>query len=247
MNFSYNGQEDELFAIQEGFTFPSFSKQVQYHESTHSDFRRKRRQNRQPFTFQVPIILLQGRDRIFRDDLTARLSRLLYSDGPEIFKAEDTNWYFIGEFTGPFYIPPHFDKFTTTEVQFVSPYSHKFYDEERTQTTGTTTKRVTINSKTQIPTVPLIELTGLSGNDVQVSISEDSFRRIRLSGNLPENLTIDIENETIYETNSGLDRLNLLRIDSAFEDFKIKNGDVVVLTNASDTAQAKLTYKELLL
>lgn len=247
MNFSYNGQEDELFAIQEGFAFPSFAKQVEYHPSAHSSFRRKQRQTRQPFTFQVPIILLQGKDNISRDDLTARLSRLLYSDGPEIFKPEDANWYFIGEFTGPFYIPPHFDKFTTTEVQFISPFSHKFYDSERTQTTGTTTKRVTINTRTQIPTVPLIELTGLSGDDVQVSISGDNFRRIRLSGNLPSNLTIDIENERIYETNSGVNRLNLLRIDSAFEDFKIKDGDVVVLTNAGSNASAKLTYKELLL
>src|SRR5699024_7545515 len=128
----------------------------------------------------------------------------------------------IGEFNGPYEMPNIVNGLTSFELEFTSEYSHKFYDEERTQTTGATTKRVTINSKTQIPTVPLIELTGLSGNDVQVSISGDSFRRIRLSGNLPSNLTIDIENETIYETNSGVNRLNLLRIDSAFEDFKIK-------------------------
>ena len=41
--------------------------------------------------------------------------------------------------------------------------------------------------------------------------------------------------------------MKLLRFDSAFEDFKIKNSDVVVVTNASDSAQAKLIYKELLL
>ena len=98
-----------------------------------------------------------------------------------------------------------------------------------------------------MPTIPLIELTGLTGTDVQISISGDSFRRIRLTGNIPSKLTIDIENEEIYETNSGLNRINLLRYDSAFEDFRIKDRDVVVLTNASETAKAKLTYKELLL
>src|SRR5699024_6787462 len=103
------------------------------------------------------------------------------------------------------------------------------------------------NSKTQIPTVPLIELQGLSGNDVQISIRGDSFRSIRLTGNLPSQLTIDIENERIYEPNDGFNCMNLLRIDSAFVDFKIKNGDDVVLTNAGSNASAKLTYKELLL
>src|SRR5699024_7540097 len=134
---------------------------------------------------------------------------------------------------------------TSFELEFTSAYSHKFFDSERTQTSSN--KRVTISTRTQIPTVPLIELTGLSGNDGQVSISGDSFRRIRLSGNLPSNLTIDIENETIYETNSGVNRLNLRRFDSAFEDFKIKNGDVVVLTNASDRASATMTYQDWLL
>src|SRR5699024_1188407 len=107
--------------------------------------------------------------------------------------------------------------------------------------------RVTIKSRTQIPTIPLIKLRGLSGKDVQVSISGDSFKRIRLSGNLPSNLTIDIENEKIYETNSGLNRINLLRIDSAFEDFRIENNDVVVLTNSGSNAELELTYKELML
>ena len=82
---------------------------------------------------------------------------------------------------------------------------------------------------------------------MQISISGDIFRRIRLTGELPSKITIDIENERIYETNSGLNMMKLLRFDSAFEDFKIKNSDVVVVTNASDSAQAKLIYKELLL
>ena len=145
------------------------------------------------------------------------------------------------------------DSINYVSLNFESSYPFKFYDTERTQTTGTTTKRVTINSKTQISTVPLIELTGLSGDDVQVKRSrllpngETESEGIRLSGNLPSNITIDIENERIYETNSGLNRINLLRIDSAFEDFRIQNNDVVVLTNSGANAQVKLTYKELLL
>src|SRR5699024_5894092 len=125
-----------------------------------------------------------------------------------------------------------------------STYPYKFYDVEKTQIAN---KTVTINSKTQLPTIPLIELINLTGNDVQISISGNSFRRIRLSGDSPRLLAIDIENEKIYELNSELNMMKFLRYDSAFEDFKIKNNDVVVLTNASDTAQAKLTYKELLL
>lgn len=243
--FRFNGKSDDLIFIEDGFTFPSMSKQVQYHNSEHSNYRRRLRATREPFSFPLPIFAF--RKGIDRQELNERLNDLLYSDGPAKLEIEGLNWYLIGEFNGPYEMPNIVNGLTSFELEFTSQYSHKFYDEERTQTTGTTTKRVTINSKTQIPTVPLIELTGLSGNDVQVSISGDSFRRIRLSGNLPSNLTIDIENETIYETNSGVDRLNLLRIDSAFEDFKIEDGDVVVLTNASDTAQAKLTYKELLL
>jgi len=185
------------------------------------------------------------RKGIDRQELNERLNNLLYSDGPAKLEIEDLNWYLIGEFNGPYEMPNIVNGLTSFELEFTSAFSHKFYNSERTQTTSD--KRITINSKTQIPTVPLIELKGLSGNDVQVSISGDSFRRIRLSGNLPSNLTIDIENERIYETNSGLNRLNLLRIDSAFEDFKIKNDDVVVLTNAGSNASAKLTYKELLL
>lgn len=244
MNFSYNGKTDDLFAIQEGFVFPSFTKNVQYRETTHSNLRNRIRHIYQPFDFEVPIILTTDNNRITRDEVTDRLNRLLMADGPSRFEPEDTDWYFLGEFGGPYYIPPFFDKFTEIQLQFSSRYSHKFYDIERTQTAN---KTVTINTKSQLPVTPLIELTGLTGDDVQVSISGDSFRRIRLTGNLPSNLTIDIPNERIYETNSGLDRLNLLRFDSAFEDFRIEDSDVVVLTNSGENAQARLTYKELLL
>lgn len=246
MNFSFDGKQDRLILIRDGFEFPSMSEQVQYYDSEHSNRRRERRSTRVPFSFAVPIAILNDRNQLTRDEVMNRVNQMFYSDGPKKFKVKDSDWHFVGRFNGPYMLPNKINAFYETEVEFTSEYSHKFYDEERTQTTGTT-KRVTINSKTQIPTVPLIELTGLSGTDVQVSISGDSFRRIRLSGNLTANLTIDIENETIYETNSGVNRLNLLRIDSSFEDFKIKNGDVVVLTNAGSNASAKLTYKELLL
>lgn len=244
MNFSFDGQTDNLIFIEDGFTFPSMSKQVQYGDSSHSDYRIKRRSTRVPFTFSVPLIVMNKQNKLSRDELNQRIINLLYSNTPKRFKVRDSDWYFIGEFNGPFELPPKINGFTQIEVEFTSSYSVKFSDANKVQTAA---KSVTINTKSQLPTIPLIELTGLTGTDVQISISGDAFMRIRLTGNLPARLTIDIENEEIYETNSGLNMVHLFRRDSAFEDFRIKDKDVVVLTNASSTAQAKLTYKELLL
>lgn len=244
MNFSFDGQTDNLIFIEDGFTFPSMSKQVQYSDSSHADYRIKKRSTRVPFTFSVPLIVMNKQNKLSRDELNQRITKLLYSNESKRFKVRDSDWHFIGEFNGPFELPPKINVFNKIEVEFSSSYSVKFYDAEKIQTAA---KTVTISTKTQLPTIPLIELTGLTGTDVQISISGDSFRRIRLTGNLPARLTIDIENEEIYETNSGLNRINLLRYDSAFEDFRIKDKDVVVLTNAGENAQAKLTYKELLL
>lgn len=240
--FTYAGKSDSLIFVEDGFTFPSMSKQVQYYPSEHSSFRRRQRDTREPFSFSIPIMAFKK--GVTRQVLNERLNNLLYSDEPKVLKFEDTNWYLIGEFNGPYEIPNTINGLTSFEIDFTSQYSVKFYDVEKVQTAE---KTVTINTKSQLPTIPLIELTGLTGTDVQISISGDSFRRIRLTGNIPKQLTIDIENERIYETNSGLNRANLLRYDSAFEDFRIKDKDVVVLTNSSETAKAKLTYKELLL
>ena len=244
MNFTFDGKKDDLIFIEDGFVFPSMSKQVQYNDSSHSDYRIKRRSTRMPFTFSVSLVVTNKQNTISRDELNKRIIDLLYSDEPKKFKVRDSDWYFIGEFNGPYELPPIINGFTQIELEFTSQYSVKFYDVEKVQTAA---KTITISTKSQLPTIPLIELTGLTGTDVQISISGDSFRRIRLTGNIPAQLTIDIENERIYETSTGLNRTNLLRYDSAFEDFRIKNKDVVVLTNASATAKAKLTYKELLL
>lgn len=244
MNFKFDGKEDDLIFIKDGFTFPSMSKQVQYYPSEHSSFRRRQRDTREPFSFSVPFIVRNKQNKLTREEVNKRVSDLLYSETPKKFKVKDSTWHFIGEFNGPFELPPIINGFTEIEIDFTSQYSVKFYDTDKVQTAE---KTVTINTKSQLPTIPLIELTGLTGTDVQISISGDSFRRIRLTGNIPAQLTIDIENESIYETSTGLNRINLLRYDSAFEDFRIKNRDVVVLTNASETAKAKLTYKELLL
>lgn len=244
MNFTFDGKKDDLIFIEDGFVFPSMSKQVQYNDSSHSDYRIKRRSTRTPFTFSVPLVVMNKQNTISRDELNKRIIDLLYSDEPKKFKVRDSDWYFIGEFNGPFELPPIINGFTQIDLEFTSQYSVKFYDVEKVQTAS---KTITISTKSQLPTIPLIELTGLTGTDVQISVSGDSFRRIRLTGNIPSQLTIDIENERIYETSTGLNRINLLRYDSSFEDFRIKDKDVVVLTNASETAKAKLTYKELLL
>lgn len=244
MQLTYAGKTDEIIGVEEGYTFPSMSKKVTYSDTSHASYRKRKRSILDPFSFFVPIMLFNRSNQIGAGELNERINKLLYSKGPEILKLEGVNWYVIGEFNGPFDFTHQIYNLTSLEVEFTSSYPYKFYDGERIQTAD---KSVTISTKTQIPTTPLIELTGLTGNDVQISISGDSFRRIRLTGNLPSNLTIDIENEKIYETNSGVNRINLLRIDSAFEDFRIEHGDVVVLTNAGSNARARLTYKELLL
>src|SRR5699024_9247050 len=161
--FSFNGKSDDLIFIEDGFTFPSMSKQVQYHNSEHSNYRRRLRSTREPFSFPLPIFAF--RKGIDRQELNERLNNLLYSDGPAKLEIEDLNWYLIGEFNGPYEMPNTVNGLTSFELEFTSEYSHKFYDEECTQTTGTT-KRDAINSKTQITTAPLIALPGLSGNDV---------------------------------------------------------------------------------
>ena len=240
--FSFAGKTDSLIFIEDGFTFPSMSKIVQYRNTSHASYRKRTRSILEPLTISIPIMAF--RRNVTRQELNERLSQLLYSESPRVLRIEGVDWYVIGEFNGPYEIPNTINGLTSFEIDFTSTYPYKFYDVEKTQIAN---KTVTINSKTQLPTIPLIELSNLTGNDVQISISGDSFRRIRLTGELPSKITIDIENERIYETNSGLNMMKLLRYDSAFEDFKIKNNDVVVVTNASDTAQAKLTYKELLL
>ena len=240
--FSFAGKTDSLIFIEDGFTFPSMSKIVQYRNTSHASYRKRTRSILEPLTISIPIMAF--RRNVTRQELNERLSQLLYSESPRVLRIEGVDWYVIGEFNGPYEIPNTINGLTSFEIDFTSTYPYKFYDVERNQTAN---KTVIINSKTQLPTIPLIELSNLTGNDVQISISGDSFRRIRLTGELPSKITIDIENERIYETNSGLNMMKLLRYDSAFEDFKIKNNDVVVVTNASDTAQAKLIYKELLL
>lgn len=240
--FSFAGKTDSLIFIEDGFTFPSMSKIVQYRNTSHASYRKRTRSILEPLTISIPIMAF--RRNVTRQELNERLSQLLYSESPRVLRIEGVDWYVIGEFNGPYEIPNTINGLTSFEIDFTSTYPYKFYDVAKTQIAN---KTVTINSKTQLPTVPLIELSSLTGNDVQISISGDSFRRIRLTGELPSKITIDIENERIYETNSGLNMMKLLRFDSAFEDFKIKNSDVVVVTNASDTAQAKLVYKELLL
>ena len=240
--FSFAGKTDSLIFIEDGFTFPSMSKIVQYRNTSHASYRKRTRSILEPLTISIPIMAF--RRNVTRQELNERLSQLLYSESPRVLRIEGVDWYVIGEFNGPYEIPNTINGLTSFEIDFTSTYPYKFYDVEKTQIAN---KTVTINSKTQLPTIPLIELSSLTGNDVQISISGDSFRRIRLTGELPSKITIDIENERIYETNSGLNMMKLLRYDSTFEDFKIKNNDVVVVTNASDTAQAKLIYKELLL
>lgn len=239
----YNGKTDSLITLGEGFRIPLFAKEVQYNDTSHASYRRRKRQRLIPLEFTVPLRVWNNYNRIPLIDVQERLNKWLWSDGPGTFKIPGTDYYFIGEFDGPLDIDAYMIAIDEIDVSFTSHLPYKIYDDEKV----VEGKTITINSRTQIPTTPLIELSGLTGDDVQISISGDTFRRIRLSGTLPSNIIIDIEAERIYEKNSGLDRINLLRRDSAFEDFRIENGDVVTITNAGTNAKAKLTFKELLL
>lgn len=227
-----------------GFEVPSFTKETTYRDSSHSSYQVRQWHRFKPLEFDVPIRIYNKNNVLTMDEVIQRVNAFFYSEGPEVFKIPGSSYYFIGEFDGPIGLEFNMNVINYKSVKFISAYPYKFYDGERVQIAR---KSVQINTKSQIPTIPLIELSNLTGTDVQISVTGDDFRRIRLTGQLPSKLTIDIENEEIYETNSKVDMLNLLRFDSAFEDFKIKNGDVVVVTNANSTAQAKITYKELLL
>ena len=238
--FSYDGKTDELIFIEDGFTFPSMSKQVQYHETNHSSYRRRKRATLSPLTFSIPVMVFK-KSWVTRSDLNDRLNYLLYSDGPKKLVFEDVEWYIEGEFNGPYEIPNTINYMTSFEIEFTTSHPYKILNEARTQEGST----ITIDTKSQLPTLPHIELTGLTGDDVQISNSkaDGSFKRIRLSGSLPAGITIDPENETLYRTDTGDERLDLLRIDSNFEDFTLEDGDVVTVNQGS----AKLTYKELML
>lgn len=246
MNLQFNGKTNDLIFVEEEFVFPSMSKKVQYHPSEHASRRRRKRSIREPFSFSIPLIIKNNRNQLSRDEVNALVSQFLFSNGPKTMKVKNSNWYMIGEFMGPYELPTRINVFMVIDVEFASEYSCKFYDGEKVQTASKTT---TINTKTQIPTTPLIELTGLTGSDVQISNSkaDGSFKRIRLTGALPAGITIDPQNETIFTTSTGTERLDLLRIDSNFEDFTLEDGDVITLTNAGTSAAAKLTYKELML
>lgn len=237
MNFTFNGKKDSLIFIEDGFTFPSMSKKTQYHESTHKNYRKRKRSVMEPFSFSIPFIVRNEQNKLTRDEVSNRLFNLIYSDGPGKFQLKDTEWYFYGEFNGPYYLPPIINGFTQIELEFTCEIPYKISSQEIVKE-GTS---ININTKTQLPLVPLIELTGLTGTDVQISVVGNSLKKIRLTGTLPATLTIDIENESIYETNSKIDKINLLRVDSEFEDFTLKNGEVVVVNNG----KAKLKYREL--
>ena len=243
MNFSFDGKTNRNIMIEDKFQFPIMTKYVEYNSSSHSNYRRRLRSIREPFSFSVPFLIRNNQNKISRDDLIKEVTDLLYSDEPKKFKVNGTDWYFIGEFNGPFLSPLYINAFTVIDVNFTSSYSHKFYDDEY-QFQISSGQTHSVDSRTEVPSPPIIRLTGLTGNDVQISlVDNDDIRRIRLSGNLPSNLTIDVENERIYETSSGVNRINLLRITSDFENFKISNGDSININNGS----ASVEFKELLL
>lgn len=243
MNFTFNDKQSELLYVEDGFVIPSFPKEVQYHSASHSDYRIRQRGIFVPIEFEVPFVLRNKRDTLHRDDVIEEVTNLFYSDGPNWFSLKDSKWKVYGEFTGPFEVPKRIDTFTEITLRFVSSYAYKFAKEDKIQSGSS----ISIKTKSQVPTVPFIELTNVNTNDLQISITGSDFYRLRLSTGsatkLPAKITIDIENEDIYETNSKVSIIKNLHIDSTFEEFKIKNGDVVVTNNGT----MKITYKELML
>ena len=139
--------------IEDGFEFPSMSTVTNFGDSSHSGYRYRRRLEREPYTFTVPFFVKNKQNTMSRDEVIERVVKLFQSDSPKRFKVKDSDWHFIGEFNGPFNSTHYINGFMSFELDFVSQYSHKFYDVEKTQTAN---KTVIINSKTQLPTVPLI-------------------------------------------------------------------------------------------
>lgn len=240
----FKRKQSEIIMFDKGFKIPMFTKETTFADTSHSSYRRRRRHIYNPLGFKVPIRIYNKNNQLSIEEVMRRVNDFFYSEGPERFKIPDTSYYFIGEFDGPIEIDFNMNVINYVEVTFNSEYPYKFYDDEQVLTVQKTVK---VKSKTQLPTTPLIEFSGLSGNNLQLSVSGDKFMRFRMSGNLPANISVDFENEKFYETNSGVDLTNLVHYDSAFSDFKIDDGDTLVLTNDSDTAKAVLTYKELLL
>ena len=238
MNFKFNNQTSDYLQVEDSFEIPVFPYEVDFHETEHSNTRIKKRGTFKPLEFDVPFNLYNNQNKTDRDTVLREVTKLL-SSGVGWFSLDDADWQMYGQFTGPFYVPKHINVFTVITLKFVSPYSFKFSKTE-TVLTGST---ITIPSTSFVPITPYIELTELTSNDVQVSVTGDEFRRIRLSGTVPALLTIDIPNERIYETNSKVDRINLLHLDSSFEDFKVKSGDVIVTNNGT----MKIKYRELML
>src|SRR5699024_8228798 len=144
--------------------------------NTHSSYRQRRRSIREPFSFSLPIMVFKK--NASRQELNERLNNLLNSKGPQVLEFEDVDWYLIGEFNGPYETPNTINNMTIFEMEYTASYSHRFYDGE--QVVRTSEKRARISTKSQFPSTPLIELTGLSGNDVQISNSKHvgTFKRI---------------------------------------------------------------------
>ena len=244
----FDGKTDDLITLG-AFRIPFFQKETQYNSSEHANRRRRRRDRFVPLEFEVPLNIWNEYNTIPIDEVIYRVNNWLYSNGAKKLKIPDTNFYFIGEFDGELDISLNMIALETITVTFTSEYPFKFLDNERTQS-GTGSIR--IDSVTQVPTIPLIELSGVTGKDIQISVVGSKFNRIRLKndkGNFPDKLTIDIENERIYEPLSGVDFMHSLvatsTLVSEFEEFKIKDRDTV--TSSQKDVTIKLTYKELIL
>ena len=244
----FDGKSDDLITLG-AFRIPFFQKETQYISTEHADTRRRSRERFVPLEFEVPLNIWNGYNTIPIDEVIYRVNNWLYSDSPKKLKIPDTNFYFIGEFDGELDISLNMIALETITVTFKSEYAFKFLDDEKVQSG---VGKITIDSVTQMPTIPLIELSGVTGNDIQISVVGSKFNRIRLindKGNLPDKLTLDIENERIYETLSGVDFMHSLvatsTLVSEFEEFKIKDRDVV--TSSQEDVTIKLTYKELIL
>src|SRR5699024_9243195 len=131
MNFSYNNKTNNLIVIEDGFTFPSMAKKVQYNESEHASYRRRKRSILEPFSFSVPFFVKNNQNKMGRDEVNRIVNETFYSSGPKKFKLKDSQWYMMGEFNGPYELPNVINVFNSFEMEFTSSYPYKFYDGER--------------------------------------------------------------------------------------------------------------------
>src|SRR5699024_3796244 len=79
MTVSYNNKTNNLIAMEDGFTFPSMAKKVQYNESELAIYIRRKRSILEPLSFSVPFFVKNNQNKMGRDEVNRIVNETLYS------------------------------------------------------------------------------------------------------------------------------------------------------------------------